>query len=184
MNDKESEAPSNVRQFPAGRVTVKTTKVAQPARTGHRRRHRYFRRHTPHYFIVLTGISCAITVCALNAWSFITHSLLLSEVAFAAVSTTAVVISIAFFWGVFMVMSGNIPSHRIKYFVPHGIVGMLSPIFYTLNISFDLNDLGIRPTSGLSLGCSLVCLGLLGVQFAMGKAVVHPDPIQVVKAAS
>lgn len=184
MNGEEPGVPSNVRQFPTTRVTVKTAKVTRPARTGQRRRYRYLRRHTPHYFIVLSGISCAILVCALNAWSFITRSLLLSEVAFAAVSVTAVVISFAFFWGIFMVMSGNIPTHRIKYFLPHGIVGALSPIFYTLNISFDLNDLGIRPTSGLSLGCSVVCLALLGVQFAMGKAVVHPDPLQIIKAAS
>jgi hypothetical protein len=183
MNDKEPDAPSNVRQFPTTRVAVKTTKVTRRA-PRRRRPYHYVRRHTPHYFIVLSGISCAIIVCALNAWAFITRSLLLSDVAFAAVSVTAVVISVAFFWGIYMVMSGNIPAHRIKVFVPHGIVGVLSPIFYTLNISFDLNDLGIRPTSGLSLGCSLVCLALLGVQFAMGKAVVHSDPLQVIKAAS
>ncbi len=181
MIGEDPEIPDNIRQIQRAPVSMRTTKIP---RSGRKRRkgYRYFRRHTPHYYIVLSGISCAILVCALNAWSFITRSLVLSEVAFAAVGVATVVISVAFFWGVFMVMSGNIPANRIKIFVPHGIVGMLSPIFYTLNISVDLGDVGIRPTSGLSLGCSLVCLVLLGVQFAMGKAVVHPDPLRVVKA--
>lgn len=184
MIGQESDTPTNVRQFPRAPTRIKTTKMARSTRQGPRRRYRYFRRHTPHYYIVLSGISCAIIVCALNAWAFISRSLVLSNIAFAAVSITAVILSIAFFWGVFMVMSGNIPVHRIKYFVPHGLVGVLSPIVYTLNVSVDLGDLGIRPTSGLSLGCSLTCLALLAVQFAMGKAVVHPEPLRIVKSTS
>jgi hypothetical protein len=174
------ELPENVRPLPPGRARAVTVRKRTPGK-GRQRRYRYLRQHTPHYYLVLTGITLALLVCGLNCWAFVTKGLLISEVAFGAVVVATLVIFTAFFWGFFMVMSGNIPAHRIRYFLPHGAVGVLSPLFYTLNISFDLEDLGVRPINGLSLVCSFLCLGLLGLQFAMGKRVVRPEPIRLLK---
>ncbi|MDQ2741961.1 MAG: hypothetical protein M3Z66_06640 [Chloroflexota bacterium] len=183
MLGNTSDLPDNVstmegRKRPAVRVITKT----QPGAPGRaRQRYRYFRRHTPHYYLVLSGISLALLVCLLNTWAFLSKSVPLSEVAFGAVAVTALVISTAFFWGFFMVMNGNIPAHRIRVFIPHGIVGCLSPLCYALNVSLDLEDLGVRPVSGLALACSVLCVGLLGIQFAMGKGVVHTEPIRLLR---
>jgi hypothetical protein len=138
-----------------------------------------FRKHTPHYYLVLSGISCALVVVALNAAAFSTRSLLLAEVAFAAVTVAALVIFTAFFWGFYMLMNGNIPVHRLKYLLPHACVGVLAPLFYTLNICVALEGLGHSPVSGLALGTSVLCLALLCLQFSMGKAVVHRTPLRL-----
>lgn len=119
-------------------------------------------------------------VFALEAIAFRTRSIQLANVAFGAVSITALLICVAFFWGFFMVMSGNIPAHRIRYFAPHGAVGVLSPLFYTLNICIGLDGLGTRPVSIWSVVCSGTCVVMLGVQVSMGKAVVHRAPLHIV----
>jgi hypothetical protein len=154
------------------RVAGPPTRPLRP-RKSRRRRYRYWRRHTPHYYIVLTAISCAVGVCVLEGIAFRSKSVQLAEVAFVAIAFTALIISTAFFWGFFMVMNGNIPAHRLKYLVPHGAVGVLSPLLYTLNICLALDGLGREPVGIGSLVCSVLCLVLLGVQFSMGKAVVH-----------
>ncbi|MGH2441761.1 MAG: hypothetical protein ACRDFX_01185 [Chloroflexota bacterium] len=147
------------------------------------RRSHYHRRHTVHYFLVVPGVTAALISSALNGAAFATRSIVLSEITFAAVCITALIIFTAFFWGFYMIMSGHIPYHRLKILAPHAIVGVLSPLFYTLNISIDLDGLGISPISGWALALSVVCLVLLAVQFTMGKLVVRSEPLHIVPPA-
>jgi hypothetical protein len=163
-----------------GEPVVRVVAVKRAARGSARQRYRFWRRHTPHYYLVLTAISAAVMVCLLNAWAFLSRSLMVSGVAFAMTLFAALAICTAFFWGFYMIMNGNIPVHRLKVLAPHAVVGFLSPLCYTLNISFDLDGVGSRPISGLSLACSAFCLLLLGVQFTMGKLVVRPEPLRVI----
>ncbi|HEX8918457.1 MAG TPA: hypothetical protein VF898_08135 [Chloroflexota bacterium] len=161
------------------RIDEPRIRSVKPRTPGAPRRQRFRRRHTPHYFLVLAGLAGAVSVCTLNTIGFVNRSVQFAEICFAAVALTALLISVAFFWGFFMLMNGRIPSHRLRYFVPHGAVGVLSPLLYTLNISTALDDVGSQPVSGLSLVCSYACLGLLCIQFAMGKAVVRPPRLRV-----
>jgi hypothetical protein len=121
-------------------------------------------------------------VCGLNTAAYASKRLDLATAAFAAVLVTALVIFVAFFLGFAMVLGGHIPVRRLKYLIPHAAVGMLSPLVYTLNIAAALDTLGEGPVSGVSVVASYVCLGLLLVQFAMGKAVVRPEPLRLVSA--
>lgn len=145
------------------------------------RHHRYRRRHTLHYYIVLTGLTLAATVITLNTIAYISRSVTMATVAFFAVVVTTLVISTAFFWGFFMVMNGNFPARRIKVLIPHATVGVLSPLIYTLNISVELDGVGQSPVGGLALACSIVSFGLLLVQFTMGKLVVRPARLRVIR---
>lgn len=156
----------------------------RPARTANtraRRKHRFRRLHTLHYRIVLVGLTAATVVCVLNTWAYVNKSVLLADICFIAITITALIIFTAFFWGFFMLMNGYIPASRLKFLIPHASLGVLSPLLYTLNISVDLDGLGSSPISGLSLGCSLICLGLLLVQFWMGKSMVRPEALHLVR---
>jgi len=167
MNGSQMQAQSSAHQV-----------VSKPRR---RRRYRYWHRHTPHYYLVLTAISCAALVCLINLIGYLNKSLLVAEVAFAAAVGTSLVIFTTFFWGFYMLMSGNIPLHRMKYLLPHGAVGVLTPHLYTINISISLEGLGSQPVAGGQLALTVTCLAILGVQFSMGKAVVHRQPLHLVK---
>jgi len=147
-----------------------------------RRRRRYWRAHKPHYYFVVSGIGCAAAVLALDTAAYLSRSTQLAEIAFGAVLLTTVVIFSAFFCGFYMALSGTVPVHRLRYVVPHGAVGMLAPLFYTLNISFALEGVGREPVNGGMLVSSALCLLLLLVQFGMGKAVVHQEPLHLVKS--
>jgi hypothetical protein len=150
------------------------------SRVSTRRGYRFRRRHRLHFYAVVSGVSGAIVVCIVNAIGYLTRDIQVAEIGFGCVLITAAAIFLAFFLGFTMLMSGYIPARRIKLVVPHGAVGMLSPLLYTINISIDL-DQWARPVSGAALGCSVACLALLGVQVAMGRAVVRPDPIRIVR---
>lgn len=154
--------------------------VSRSAKSVARRRYRFRRRHTPHFYIVTSAISAAGAVCLLNAVAYSDKSVLMAEISFAAVCVTAVIVSAGFFWGFYMIMSGHIP-HRLNVLAPHGIVGVLSPLLYSLNISVDLDGLGRLPLSGWSFAASIVGFLLLGVQYTMGKLVVRPEPLRIVK---
>jgi hypothetical protein len=143
-----------------------------------RRRYRYHRRHTPHFYLVITSLSCAAVVCVLTTAAFAERSVLLTQVAFAAIVVTALVICAAFFWGFFMLMDGNIPAHRIRVLIPHAAVGVLSPLLYTLNIAAGLDGLGAASAGAVSVACSYASLGVLCIQFAMGRSVVRPEPLK------
>jgi uncharacterized membrane protein len=146
-----------------------------------RRRYRYRHKHMPHYYLVLIGISCAGLVCLINLVGLLSKSVLWAQVAFAAEVINSLVIFTAFFCGFFMLMSGHIPLHRLKYLLPHGAVGVLTPLLYTVNVSISLEGLGSQPVKGAELGLSLTCLAILAIQFSMGKAVVHREPLHLVK---
>lgn len=153
-----------------------------PVHHAPRRRYRFYRPHKVHYYLVITGIGLAILVCVLNTAAYVTQRMDLSMVAFFAILVTALIIFVAFFLGFTMVAGGHIPARRLKYVLPHAAVGMLSPLLYTLNISAALDTLGTGPVSRLSVTVSYVCLGLLLIQFAMGKAVVRPEPLRLVSS--
>jgi hypothetical protein len=152
---------------------------ARAARSPVRRRYRYRRRHTPHFYIVVTALSGAAVVCVLNVIAYRSQSVEISNFAFAAVGVTTLVVFAAYFWGIFMLMSGRIPIRRLKVLVPHAAVGVLSPLLYTLNISADLDGLGTQPIGGLGVACGLCSFCLLCLQFAMGRAVVRTEPLRL-----
>lgn len=151
------------------------------SRPSARKRYRFRRRHTPHYYLVITALSGAALVCVLKTAAYLTKSVILASISFGAVVFTALAVSVAFFWGFYMVMNGNIPVRRLRVLAPHAMLGVLSPLFYTLNISVALDSVGTQPESGLSLVTSFFCLGLLGIQFRMGRAVVRPEPIRLLR---
>jgi hypothetical protein len=156
---------------------------AEPSvRLSARRRYKFYRPHRVHYYLVLTGITLALLVCALTTAAWATKRMDLAAIAFVAVLLTDMIIFSAFFMGFFMIIEGNIPTRRIKVLLPHAGVGMLSPLLYTLNIAAALDSIGEAPVSGISVIVSYVCLVLLLVQFAMGKAVVRPEPLRLVSA--
>jgi hypothetical protein len=144
-----------------------------------RRKYRFQRIHKLHYYVVSTGLIGAMLVCVLNTAAYLNRSPVLASIAFSCVLLTSLVIFTGFFLGITMVMGGNIPVDRIKYLIPHAAVGVLSPLFYTINVSIDLDRLG-QPLSGWSLFCGFICLANLLVQFAMGKAVVRSRPLYIV----
>jgi len=145
-----------------------------------KRRFRYRHRHTPHYFLVLLGIGGAIVSFGGSLLAFTQHSVELSEIAFGVVTATSLIIFSAFFWGFTMLAGGNIPAHRIRIFVPHAIVGTLAPLFYTVNLSLDLQNLGAGPISAAGVTTSGLSIVMLGIQFAMGKRVTHREPLRLV----
>ncbi|HZU14016.1 MAG TPA: hypothetical protein VFB58_14335 [Chloroflexota bacterium] len=152
---------------------------SDPSARTRRRAYRYRRPHTPHFYLVLGGLTGAVLVCVLNLVSYVTGSVLLATVTFGATLFTALMIFLAFFWGFYMVSSGLNPERRIV--ILHGAVGMLAPLFYTLNIDAALDGVGTSPVGALSLGTSFACLGLLIVQFLMGKAVVKTERLRVIR---
>lgn len=117
----------------------------------------------------------------MNVIAFVSRSILLAEITFVVVAVTLLIICTAFFWGFYMIMSGHIPAARIKYIVPHGMVGVLAPLLYTLNISLGLDELGTTPVGIGLVICSLASFLLLCIQFTMGKLVVRPEPLRVVR---
>jgi hypothetical protein len=164
----------------AAKAATRTHRISRPG-TSRRRRYRYLRAHKPHYYFVLSGITCASIVLVLETAAYLNRSVQLAEVAFGAVAVTTLVIFCAFFCGFYMALSGTVPIHRLKYVVPHGAVGVLAPLFYTLNISFGVEGVGREPVSAGMVLSSALCLVMLVVQFAMGKAVVHQEPLHLVK---
>lgn len=163
-------------------VSGGTPRPAAPAlRPPRRRRYRYFRRHTPHYFIVLTAVTAAIFVLMINSAAYKSGSLGMARAGLIATGIATLIICSAFFWGFSMVMGGNIPVHRLKYLVPHAAVGLLSPLFWAFNFTLALDNLGQRTSLELVI-ISGVCLVLLAVQFSMGKAVVHREPLHLVSS--
>jgi uncharacterized membrane protein len=158
--------------------TVPSRVIQGPAR---RRGYRYHRRHTPHFYIVVAALSAAAGVGALHAIAYRTQSILLADVAFAAVLVAALIVFLAYFWGFYMLMSGHIPKRRLKLLISHAGVGTLSPLLYTLNICLALDGLGSQPVSLWMLCVSMLCFALLAVQFAMGRALVHPESLRLLR---
>ena len=158
-----------------------TVRIYPKQKSGQRRqrKHRFYRRHTPHYYLVVGGFVGAAAVSILDIAAFTSRSPLLAEISFAAVLLTAGLIFSAFFWGFYMLMNWRAPFHRLKFVIPHAAVGMLSPLIYTLNVSLELDSLG-RSLPGWALAAALVSFALLCLQFSMGKAVVHAEPLRLV----
>ncbi|MDQ2742439.1 MAG: DUF2231 domain-containing protein [Chloroflexota bacterium] len=158
------------------RVVVTPRPAAGPAR----RRYRYWRKHTPHYYLVLTALPCALVVCILNAIAFFSRGILMAELAFYATLATTLIILVTFFWGFCLVLTIEVPVHRMKYLIPHAAVGLLSPLVYSLNISFIVDTVGSQPVNAGVLVTSCLCLALLLLQFSMGKGVVYNKPLYLI----
>ena len=94
-------------------------------RRGSRRRFKYWRRHTPHFYLALTAIAAASLLSLSDGIAFLIGGVVLCGIAFAMTGVTAIAVFSAYFWGFFMVMNGNIPLARIKVFIPHAVVGSL-----------------------------------------------------------
>jgi len=169
----DAGGPSPIR---GPRVAVAPRPASGPAR----RRYRYWRKHTPHYYLVLTALPCAVTVCILNAIAFFSRSILMAEVAFYATLATTLIILLTFFWGFCLVLTVNVPAHRMKYLIPHAAVGVLSPLAYSLNISLVVDTVGEQPVGAGLLIISCLCLALLLLQFSMGKGVVYNKPLYLI----
>ncbi len=163
---------------PVGRPRVVVT--PRPSRGPARRRYRYRRKHTPHYYLVLTALPCAVAVCILDAIAFFSRSILMAEIAFSATLVTTLVILITFFWGFCLILTINVPVHRMKYLIPHAAVGALSPLAYSLNISLVVDTVGRQPVGAGLLITSCLCLALLLLQFSMGKGVVYNKPLYLI----
>ncbi len=150
-------------------------------RRGARRRFKYWRRHTPHFFLATAAIASAAVLCVVEGVAFVAGGVTLTEAAFAVTCVTTGIVFAAYFWGFFMVMSGNIPVDRIKVFLPHAIVGTLSPLVYMLNLSLLFDSITATRLPGSSLALSIVSLGLLAIQFFMGKRVVRVERPRLLK---
>lgn len=155
----------------------------QPRRkTRNPRRWRYWRRHTPHFYLVLLAVSCALLACGTTVVAYVGGGLTLGAVAVVTVGIATLTVSVAYFWGFFLLLSGQVPAHRFRVLLPHACVGTLSPLAFMLNFSLALDGLGRRPVSLWLAGLMSASVGLLGVQFAMGRAVVHRPRPHVVAA--
>lgn len=148
-----------------------------PGRT--RRRYKYRRRHTPHFYLVLAGLLGATSVCVLDVAAFLTRRMDLSNAAFIAVAITSVIVFAAYFYGILMITSGHIPPRRVL--VIHGMVGTVAPLFYTLNISAAFSNVGVHPVNGLTLAVGIAGLVMLLGQVMLGRAVVKPDPLRLIR---
>lgn len=117
----------------------------------------------------------------LTGVSFFTRQVTVAYVSFAMILLTSMLIFAAFFWGFSLVLIGRIPPRRLKYLAPHAAVGLLSPLLYTINVSFALDILDGKPASGALVISTTTSVLLLLVQFSMGKAVVHRAAIHLVR---
>lgn len=146
-----------------------------------RRRYRFRRRHTPHFYLVTVSLALAVGVVAADITGVLVAGVLTGEIAFAILSIAWVSVLVSYFWGFFMLMNGNLPVHRLKVFVPHAIVGTLSPLIYMLNISLALDAVGRGPVGIFSLFCACASLAVIILQFTMGRRVVKVEPLRVVR---
>jgi hypothetical protein len=117
----------------------------------------------------------------IDGLAFSLGGVVLSTAAFAMTGVAAIAVFSVYFWGFFMVMSGNIPLARIKVFLPHAAVGTLSPLVYMLNLSLLFDSIGSATFPGSSLTLAISSLALLGIQFVMGKRVVRVERPRLLK---
>lgn len=146
-----------------------------------RRRFKFRRRHTPHFYLVVGAVAGASCLCLVDAVAYVLGGTALGVVAFGMTLLASVLVFAAYFWGFFMVMNGNIPVARMKVFLPHAVVGTLSPLVYMLNVSLLFDTLGSGPLPGWALALAVLSLSLLAVQFLMGRRVVRVERPRVLK---
>ncbi|GAC1442780.1 MAG: hypothetical protein NVSMB52_00360 [Chloroflexota bacterium] len=154
-------------------VSITHPRVAQ--------RHRYRRRHTLHFYLGATGLIASAITGVVSVVAYTTRSIAMATVSFFMMAVTALVVSTAFFWGFYMVANGNFPARRIKIVIPHAAVGTLSPLLYALNISLSLEGVGNARLTTLALICALLSFLLLALQFTMGRRVVRPTRLHVIR---
>lgn len=146
-------------------------------------RRRRFRRHTPHFYLVLIAVACAIGLCPLEIAAYLGKSLTVGAIACIAAGITTVAVSVSFFWGFFLLLNGQLSSRRFRIVFPHAAVGTLSPLLYMLNFSLALDGAGHRPVSMPLVALSLFSVFLLGIQFVMGRSVVYRPRPRIVHPA-
>jgi uncharacterized membrane protein len=153
-----------------------------PEETLARRRYRFRRRHTPHFNLVTTALCLATAVVVVDLIGFLVGTVQLGVVAFAFLAAACVSVLASYFWGFFMVMNGNIPMRRLKIFLPHAVVGSMSPLIYVLNISLAVDSVGAKSVSGVSLSFAAASLGILMLQYSMGRRVTRFEGLRLVES--
>ncbi len=146
-----------------------------------RRQYRFRRRHTPHFYLVISALSFATLLCGMDVGAYVNGTVLGAEVAFVWTGITAIVVCAAYFWGFYLLMKGTIAESRLKVLVPHATVGTLSPLLYMLNVSIAFEDFSFRSEAAVSVVVAFFSLALLLVQFRMGRAVARVDPPRLLR---
>lgn len=171
-------------QPPVRVVSNGTSRDRQPPqrKPRHPRRWRYWRRHTPHFYLVLIAATCAVLACAATAAAYLNGGLVLGSTAAVMVGAAALAVCFAYFWGFFLLLSGQVPTNRFKFVVPHACVGTLSPLLFMLTFSLALDGMGKRPVSLWLVGLTAAGVLLLAVQATMGRAIVYRPRPHLVRA--
>jgi|SRR5579884_833932 len=146
-----------------------------------RKRYRFRRKHTPHFYLVTAALTCAALLAGLEGVDIASRSVTLGNVSFWLTCATALVVFAAYFYGFFLIMHRDIPASRMKVILPHAIVGTLSPLVYAMNVTIAFDDLGSRPVTGFAFGAALVSFFLLCGQYRMGRAVVKVDRPRILR---
>ena len=149
-----------------------------PVRARHR--HKFRRRHKPHFFTGTGALSLAVTLATADMIGVISDSVFVAELAFIALCLTLICVLGSYFLGFFMVMDGNIPLHRVKVFLPHALVGALSPLLYMLNFSLAFDTLGTRPVQMYGLALALFSGLLIAIQYFMGTRVTKVEGLRLI----
>lgn len=153
------------------------------ARSGRARpRYRFRRSHKPHFYLGTSALVLALLLCVADLAALVHPSTATGELAFVVLIATLVAMLGSYFLGFFMVMDGNIPLHRIKVFLPHALVGSLSPLLYMLNFTIALDGAGRRPLALVSMLFAFVSAAAIGAQYLLGRRVTRVEGLRVVRA--
>ncbi len=112
---------------------------------------RHVRRDTPHLYLALVSLLSSVIACVLQLWAYYDEGIASTQVAFAALAVATGLVFSTFFWGFFLVMSGDgIDS-------PHQISGNSrdtwvpqSPALYARHLR---GAAGRRPATSWRRGC-------------------------------
>jgi hypothetical protein len=131
--------------------------------------------HSPHFYLALGGIAAAVVACALNLWAYYDEGLLLTKVSFAMAVLTAAILYAAWFWGVFLLMSGN-SVRRLSLLLVHATLGSISPLLYTMAFGLQMDTLSSQPVGGLEVGLEFLGLLMLLTQLGTGRLMRRRRP--------
>jgi hypothetical protein len=149
-----------------------------------RRPYLYWGQHSPHYYLAIAGVLGGVVCAVLNVWAYYDEGMILTHIAFDAVVTTTVILFLAFFWGCFLLMSGTIPTRRLRYVLFHATLGTLSPLIFSLSISAELPTLNTQPIGDLEVYLGFVSVIVLVVQFLSGWSVLDRRPWRILMRQS
>lgn len=129
--------------------------------------------------MVTTAISLAALLCVVDIGAYASASTWATHLAFGVLTAAFIGVLVSYFYGIFMAMNGNIPTSRLKIFLPHAVVGSLTPLVYMLNLSIAFDNLDQRRLGLFSLVAAFISLGVITVQYLMGRRVVRVDRLKI-----